>query len=158
MTNALPLSLLIYERLLALYPADLRRQYGAEMALVFADDLADARRESGLRGVFRVWRCALGEFLRFALPAWTSNPAVRVPVFTCCFTLITMGGEMAIALRHAPHDQRILHTVSAVLAMPLLCSPLISLASVWACRGRGLTALELSNHPPEDSPCSKRAI
>ena len=39
MTHALPLSLRIYDRLLVLYPEDLRRDHGAEMALVFAEDL-----------------------------------------------------------------------------------------------------------------------
>src|SRR5205807_1636717 len=59
MTDALVLSSRLYRRMLILYPEDLRRDYGAEMALVFADDLAAARRERGMRGVVRVWRCAL---------------------------------------------------------------------------------------------------
>ena len=48
------LSSRIYGRLLALYPQDLQRDYAADMAFVFAEDLAAARREDGVRGVFRV--------------------------------------------------------------------------------------------------------
>jgi hypothetical protein len=69
MTNAPPLSSRLYDRLLGLYPEDLRRDFGADMALVFAEDLDTARREAGLRGVIRMWRVRAGR-IRPLRAAW----------------------------------------------------------------------------------------
>ena len=155
MTNTLPWSSrisarAIYGRLLLLYPEDLRRDYGADMALVFAEDLDSARREAGMRGAIRVWRCALSEFLRFALPGYASRPAVRVPVISSALSIVMMSGVMTMALRHAPHAPRPLQAVCAALLLPLFCTPLVSLVSVWACRGNAVMSLNLSQHTGEE--------
>jgi hypothetical protein len=58
-----PLSARVYAALLAAYPSEFRREYGREMALVFADRC----RESGARGAaLRVWREALCDLARAA--------------------------------------------------------------------------------------------
>ena len=48
----LQFSIWIYQKLLFLYPEDLRRDFGGEIVLAFADDLEET-------GVIRVWWCAL---------------------------------------------------------------------------------------------------
>ncbi len=120
MIDLLPLSSRIYRRLLVLYPEDLRRDYGADMAFVFAEDLEAARREAGLRGVVRVWRCALCEFFRFALPDHASSPAVSVPAIWFALSSIIMSAEVALALRHSPRTPRPSHALCAALLLPSL--------------------------------------
>jgi hypothetical protein len=148
MTNALPLSSRIYGRLLVLYAEDLRRDYASEMALVFAEDLDTARREAGMYGVMRVWRYVLGEFLRFALFGQASSSAVRVPAICFALSIAIMGAETAMALRHAPNALTPFHGISALLLLSL-SPPLISLESVWACRGNTIISLNLSNNKVE---------
>ncbi len=107
MTNAVPLRSRLYGRLLVLYPEDLRRDYGVEMALAFAEDLDTARRDAGLRGVIRVWRCALVEFMRFALPGCASSPAFRVPAISVAFSVGIMGISLVGAARCDQHSDGI---------------------------------------------------
>jgi hypothetical protein len=150
MTNVLPLSSRIYCRLLVLYPEDLRRDYGADMALVFADDLDAARRETGTRGVIHVWRCALGEFLRFGLAGCVASTTVRVPVISFVLFSAMLSGEMIVATRHAPDARTLFHALRAALLLPLFSTPFVSLLSVWACRGSVVHSLGLSGHTGED--------
>ena len=138
------LSSRVYGRLIALYPDDLRRDYGAEMALTFADDLADAHREAGARGVIRVWRCALAEFVRLALPECASNPAVRVPAITFVFALACL--LAAIAGRFAPIPLRVV-CCGLVSDFSL---PGVALLCVWCCRGSSVTSLNLSGDKPQE--------
>jgi hypothetical protein len=158
MTDTLPLSSRIYNRFLILYPEDLRRDYGPEMALVFADDLDAARREEGLRGVLRVWRCALGEFLRLALPVHAAHPAVRVPAISLAVFICATSAEMAMAYPQAPNLPMFFHAVGMALALPFFVSPVISLFAVWSCRGEDAISLGLVDPPAkEHHPCSKSA-
>lgn len=145
MTKCLPLSSRIYGRLLVLYPDDLRRDYGADMALVFAEDLDMARQEAGMRGVIRVWRCALGELLRFALPGCASHPAVMVPAIWFAFSFAIMSFEIAMEMRHTPVVMTPFHAVCAALLLPALTTPLFSLVTIWACRSGTVISLGLSN-------------
>jgi hypothetical protein len=159
MIDLLPLSSRIYRRLIVLYPEDLRRDYGADMAFVFAEDLEAARREAGMRGVVRVWRCALCEFVRLALPDHASSPAVSVPAVWFALSSIIMSAEVAMALRHSPHTPRPSHALCAALLLPSLTAPLMSLAIMWGCRGSAIISLGLSDPPEEKGqPCSKSAI
>ena len=77
MTNASALNSRIYGRLVELYPEDLRREYGDEMIFVFAEELRDANFARALR----VWRNALSEFLRLALPGCWTNRRSACPRF-----------------------------------------------------------------------------
>jgi hypothetical protein len=146
MTNALPLSSRIYNRLLVLYPEDLRREFGADMALVFADDLDSARREAGLRGVIRVWRCALGEFFRFALPGFASSPAVRVSGISLALFTAMMSGVMTLALSQSLKPPTLVYAIRVALLMPLFSTPLIFLVSVCVCRGSAVVSLDWSDN------------
>ena len=140
----------VYGRLLRFYPEDLRRDYGADMALFFAEDLENARREAGLRGVIRVWRCALGEFLRFALPGLASHPAVSVPAIWFAFSTVFMSFEVAMLVRHGPHTPSLFHAICAALLLPALTTPGMSLLAIWTCRGNTVISLGLSNHVEEE--------
>ena len=60
-----PLSARVYAALLAAYPPEFRREYGREMAIVFADRCRDEARRGRAYG-FRVWRDALGDLARTA--------------------------------------------------------------------------------------------
>ena len=143
MTTPLPLSSRLYGRLLVFYPEDLRRDFGTEMALVFADDLAAARREAGLRGVLRVWRCALAEFLRFALPGHAASPAIRVPLIVFAISCLTMAGEFTIAYVHEHPETRYLGAAGVLLFLPSMSAFFVSFASVWSCRGNTTISLGL---------------
>lgn len=136
MTGVLTWSLRIYERLLMLYPEYLRRDYGSEMVLVFSEDLESARREAGLRGAFRVWVRALGEFIRFAVPVQASSPAVLVPALTFAVFAGMISIEMGMALRHLPTAATLLHELRAELTIPLFSTPFISLVVVRVSRSR----------------------
>jgi hypothetical protein len=122
------------------YPEDLHRDYGSEMALAFADDLDTACRDAGLRGVIRVWRCALCEFLKFALPGHLSSPAVRVPAIALAFSVFSMSLELVLHYStHAP----LRFAIAAML--PTFATVLTPLAVIWACRSKGVLSLGLSH-------------
>ena len=140
MTDALHLSSRIYDRLLAFYPEDLRRDYGEEMALVFAEEL----RDSDFGGSLRIWRKALTEFLRFALPDCVARPAFRAPAIALAFALVTLGA--ASAMHAAPIPVR----AFCAAILPTSNLPIIALVCMWVCRGRGVTSLHLSHGAPEE--------
>jgi hypothetical protein len=141
-------SLRLYTRLLALYPADLRRDFGAEMALVFADDLETARRDAGMRGVWRVWRVALCECVRFALPELASHAVVRVSAVYFLMSTVVMAGEMYLAFSHHGLPTTPLRAVAAALMMPVMSTPMLAGLLMVLMRGSRLVSLGLSR--PED--------
>jgi hypothetical protein len=145
MTTSLTLSSHLYECLLLLYPEDLRRDYGAEMALAFAEDIDTARRDAGIWGVIRIWRCALVEFLRFALPGHASNPAFRVPVILVAFAIGSIGIEWVL---RSPGNAPVRFRAAALLVS--FASVLTPLLVVWVCRGKPVFSLGLCNHTGED--------
>ena len=55
----------IYRRLLAIYPAEFRHRFEADLLQLFGDQLRDARREGA--GPLRVWTRALGDLFSTAL-------------------------------------------------------------------------------------------
>lgn len=150
MIHPLPLSLRIYGRLLIFYPEDLRRDHGAEMALVFAEDLDAARRAAGWRGAIRVWRCALGEFLRLALPEFMSTSAVRVPLISTALFIVTTGAELLLAVRHSVQPASYFRADGVAVGLSMFATPFISLLAVWTCRGGTTTSLHLSDTTRED--------
>ena len=148
MTKSADRSARLYGRLLLLYPDDLRRDYGAEMILAFHGDIESARRDAGVRGVLRVWRCAASEVLRLALPAQLASPAVLVPALLFAFTFVTISFEMMLALRHA-HPSASTFFRAIMPAFPLLSfvTPVIGLGAVWVCRGSETLSLGLCDPP-----------
>ena len=138
----------LYTRLLGFYPEDLRRDHGVEMAQVFADDLAAARREDGVRGAFRVWRSTAFEFLRLALPSWFAAPAVRVPAITIGLFAAMLLSMLPGGLLQ-PGEPGPFPWLRCALLLPLFSPPLICLAVFCADRASGV-----KEHPP----CSKPAL
>jgi hypothetical protein len=155
MIDTLEVSSRLYGRLLLFYPEDLRRDYGSEMSSVFDEDLECAHRTAGLPGMFRVWRCALAEFIRFALPGRLSAPAVRVPAIASTVFVAAMTAQMSVLWRHAPGVPSFFHALGVALTLPVLLTPGISLLAVWACRSRQPLSLQLRQEHPS---CSKSAI
>jgi hypothetical protein len=158
MTTSLPLSSRLYGRMLRFYPEDLRRDFGTEMAFVFAEDLAAARREAGFAGMLRVWRCALAEFVRLGLPGQAARPAIRVPVIVFALTYLTIAGEFVIGLAHKHPEARYLEVIGVALLLPSMSAFFVSFASVWSCRGNTTISLGLSDPRRERQECSKSAI
>jgi hypothetical protein len=124
MTGVLQFSTWIYERLLFLYPAELRRDFGSEMALAFAADLEDC-------GPIRVWRCALRELLTVALPSQRSSPYFLSPVLAFLTTAFAEGALVWIAI-HQPHVD-VNATQAMWLAVPYISSMNAVVAFVVTC-------------------------
>jgi hypothetical protein len=99
MMRFLTLSSRIYAAMLPLYPADLRRDFGAEMTAVFAEDLADAWRNSGIAGAIRVWNSAAFDLVQVAAPALMEKPSVAVPVLAFLLSLAIVGAELMVVPR-----------------------------------------------------------
>jgi hypothetical protein len=84
----------LYRKLLLLYPQDLRRQFGAEMMLAFAEDIKSM-------GHLRVWWCVVRELLTVALPGQVSNRFVLVPALSFVVVASTQSAELCLAIHQA---------------------------------------------------------
>lgn len=87
----------VYWMILSLYPAELRRDFGAEMAQVFLEDLENTYRRSGYRGAARVWWNSIKELCRIVLPVEASKREVAVPFLTYILQIVYLGGVMLLA-------------------------------------------------------------
>jgi hypothetical protein len=116
----------IYAVFLAMYPPELRRDFGEEMADVFAEDLAEARRCGGAIAVIRVWLCAVSEFFRIALPTHAANPAIAVPLLSFALSMALLSGELVLAFHQA---------ITAGVR-----GPTFSEATAWVVLGPGLVS------------------
>jgi hypothetical protein len=143
-------SIRAYAALLALYPAELRREFGSEIVEVFAEDLANAVRFRGLRGFLSVWWCALREFVRIALPAQAENRLVAVPCILFAFEETFLAIQQTLMLAH--HAVSI-HFILTTAAWPSLLASLTSVVVVIVGKQCPLFPLRLG----PDS-CSKHAI
>ena len=146
MTGFLDWSSRIYGRILNLYPDDLRRDFGADMVLVFAEDLAAARREAGVSGVIRVWRLALGEVFRLALPCHAESPAVVVPAISFALSLVPFTVSLMARLLHlsgAPVSAPLLAHAMGCAVLPSAAAAAVSYASVRICSRRAAILLGL---------------
>jgi hypothetical protein len=150
MTNSADWSAHLYGRLLLLYPDDLRRDFGAEMVLAFNDDMASARRDAGVRGVLRVWRCALGEVMRLALPAHLASPAVLVPALLLAFTFATIGFEIMLGLHARSSPPTFFHAIMPAFPLLSFITPVIGLGAVWICHGSETLSLGLCDPPDRE--------
>ncbi len=85
MTAILRLSCRLYGWLLVLYPSALRGRFGNEMAEVFEQQIQEAWRIGGLRGIAFVWSSAAEEFILVALPARLNPGLLRI----CAISLLS---------------------------------------------------------------------
>jgi hypothetical protein len=124
----------IYAWMLAFYPETLRRDFGEEMALVFADEL----RDTDLAGFLRVWWRALREFFSIAVPNCASHPAVRVPAFGLAFSVLTLGAELALHYVTLAPPRFVIFSI-----LPTFSTLFVPLVGTYLCRSRSLTMLNL---------------
>jgi hypothetical protein len=143
------LSSRIYGRLVALYPDDLRREYGDEMAFVFAEEL----RDTNLTGAIRVWRNALSEFFRFALPACAEKSAIRVPAISIAFTIFSLTAEFVM---HYAVDSPVRFVIASIF--PIYGALIVPVAVAFACRAHAPLLLDVCKSPREKAQCAKSAI
>jgi putative ABC transport system permease protein len=59
-----------YRLLLATYPPDMRREYGREMAHAFKRQCGDDLMRGGVRGLWRLWRSTLRDYVVTILAEW----------------------------------------------------------------------------------------
>lgn len=100
MNGPLHRSVRIYQKLLLLYPEDLRRDFGNEMVLAFAEDLEQAWGDARVAGVIQIWSYAIRELVTVTLPSQRSNPSVIVPALAFILAVFVQGAELCVALRH----------------------------------------------------------
>jgi hypothetical protein len=146
----------IYAYLLTFYPEDLRRDHGAEMVFVFAEDLAAARCEAGIRGLLRVWRWTVGEFARIALPCWLSTSAVRVHAISLAVFVGMVLSLLPGGAARTPNAHPVFYGLRFALLLPLFSTPFICLAVFCACRGsRFASTTNGVSGAQEHPPCLK---
>ena len=90
----------LYRLILVLYPPDVRRVYGGEMADTFAQQLAEAWEENRAAGVIQVWWLALLELPAIALPRQLARRALIIPVVSLIGTS-TLFFSLVWALQHS---------------------------------------------------------
>ncbi len=78
----------IYARSLALYPSELRRDFGAEMVEVFDEQVSEAYSRSGFPGFLCVWFSAMREFVAIALPSRLAQRVVPIVAVTAAMALM----------------------------------------------------------------------
>jgi hypothetical protein len=91
-----------YNKLLIVFRRELRREFGMEMTLVFAEDLSDAWRKRGALGMIQVWWRAFAEVVSIALPDQCANSRVTVPVIAFGLSVAVRSAVTGFAIRHAP--------------------------------------------------------
>jgi len=128
----------LYGKLLLLYPSDLRREFGSEMTLAFADDIA-------AMGALRVWWCALRELLMVALPAQLSNRCVLVPALAFAFAAVTTSLELWLAFHRVAHldGARLADSIRLVVLLPSVLNALTALVVTRVLAHYSITALQL---------------
>jgi hypothetical protein len=133
-TRLLRWSSTVYGNLLRVCPEELRKDFGAEMALVFSDDLRDAWLKAGIQGVIRVWLCASGELLQIGLSNACAAPRFIVALISCAASAICLGGELALARAHASpgaNTPPLADAIWAVVVWPSLAAALVSFTAVF---------------------------
>jgi len=97
MTRFVRWSARLYSGVLFLYPIDLRRDFGAEMAGVFSEDLADAWLNRRVAGAVAVWWQAVSELFRIGIPQRFSNRDLLAPAISLAVHFVLIGGLLALA-------------------------------------------------------------
>lgn len=90
----------IYGALILLCPVELRREFGAEICTVFAEELDDAWRTRGFAGAVGVWRNAVCDVIRMAIPGLRANPAIAVTAVSVGLNVLVVGTEVLIYLTY----------------------------------------------------------
>jgi hypothetical protein len=145
MKALLHLSSRIYDKLLFLYPEDLRRDFGDEIALAFADDIEAAWRQGRVMGIIYVWCCAIREVLTVALPGQASNPCVLVPAIAFALAAFTQGAELCVALHVVPRVERLqlMDAIRLAVLLPSFANAVVAFVVNRIYARRSITTLQL---------------
>jgi hypothetical protein len=137
-------SVQLYERLLRLYPRELRREFGSEMILAFADDLEAAWSDARIAGVAQIWWYALREMVTVALPGQRSNPSIIVPAWSFAVTALTQSAEVWIGTHQGQRVEypSLLSSILLVV-MPSLLNAFVALIVTRFYASRSITVLRL---------------
>ncbi len=145
MSALLRLSSRIYDKLLFLYPEDLRRDFGDEIALAFADDMEAAWRQRRVLGIIYVWCCAIREVLTVALPGQASNPSVLVPAIAFGLAAFIQGGELCVALHVAARVERmqLIDAIRLAVLLPSFANAFVAFVVTRVYARHSITTLHL---------------
>lgn len=137
-------SVRLYERLLLLYPRELRCEFGSEMILAFADDLEAAWGDARIAGVAQIWWYALCEMVTVALPGQQSNPSIIVPAWSFGVTAVTQSAELWIGTHQAQRVEYLsLFNSILLIVMPSLLNACVALIVTRFYATRSITVLRL---------------
>lgn len=75
-----------FRRLLILYPPDLRREFGDDLAEVFSQQIETAWEENAWRGIAGAWLNVLADYAAITLPCLAARLAV--PVLTAVISSV----------------------------------------------------------------------
>ncbi len=128
----------LYRKLLWAYPADLRRSFGDEMAMIFAADLAE-------RGVIATWGCAFTELATIALPGLQSQPVVLVPALAFVFAASSLSVELGCAVHFAGPmgAAKLLEQFRLAVFLPSTLNAVVALVVTRFYASRAVTTLQL---------------
>ena len=135
----LSLSLRAYERLLILYPEDLRRDFGADMIEAFAEDLGAA---CGITGMLRVWRNALREMMQIAIPAWFELPGVVVPALSAAIVAASQT-PLVIRAAHVPPGDAMFADALIAVGIEVAIAAVTSFIAICRWKRAGLITLRI---------------
>jgi hypothetical protein len=129
----------LYRKLLWAYPPDLRRDFGDEMAIIFAADLEE-------RGMIATWRCAIAELATIALPGLKSNPLVLVPALSFIFAASSLSVELGCAVHFAGPmgAARLLEQFRLAVFLPSTLDAVVALVVTRFYASRVVTTLQLN--------------
>jgi hypothetical protein len=135
----------LYERLLLLYPEDLRREFGAEMVLAFADDIEAAWGDARVAGVLQIWWYALCEIVTVALPGQRSNPCLLVPALSFLLVASTQSAELYLAYHQVAHVDALwlFDSIRFAVLLPSLLSACVGFVVTRVYARSSIAALQL---------------
>jgi hypothetical protein len=76
----------MYRMLLFVYPKQFRHNFGAEMHMVFGEQLRTAREHKDWLELLTIWRYALKDLLTVGLPMRSTDPLTVVAVLSVAVT------------------------------------------------------------------------
>jgi len=83
---AVSISIEAFQRLVILYPLDLRREFGDDLVEVFSQQIETAWEENAWRGIAGAWLNVLADYAAVALPCLAARLAV--PVLTAVISSV----------------------------------------------------------------------
>ena len=117
----------VYAALLRLCPTELRADFGEEIALVFADDLADSLEYGGPAAAFRVCFHAAAELASLVTANILSIHRVLTSLIASVLTMICFSAELALARAHGPTR---ISTSPAYVSVAIVLIPSVAAAVV----------------------------